>query len=273
MINSKPINSVSAPNAISSHSANDDSNLKYARIGYKNLLVSGDGASQSLAIIPNTYERWADSSGTMTGVFQLATNEDIDFVAIGAHNLFSAGVTSIEISYRQNLSVGYTVIETFTPVSDEAIMRLYDTISNVIEVRILINGVNANSTREIAVVYAGTALVMEQPIYGGHSPIDLSAKTEYQNSMSDTGQFLGRTVISKGIETDYSWRHLSPDWYRGNFQPFVDSAKRLPFFIKWRPDLYDSAAFGYTLDDIKPSNMGGGHQLMSVGFKMRGHSD
>ena len=126
---------------------------------------------------------------------------------------------------------------------------------------------------ELGVIYAGAALEMQRGIYGGHSPIVLNSKTDYQSTMSESGQFLGRTINREGIETSYKWNHLTPEFYRTDFQPFVNSAKRLPFFLLWRPDTYTDAVFGYTTSDISPSNMTGGSRLMEVGFNMKGHSD
>jgi hypothetical protein len=242
-----------------------------ALIGYNNLLVSASG-NGALALTPNTYERWTSASGTVSDKFQLSAVTSIDFVGIAAHNLSSAGVTSITISTAATIGGALTTVETITPTSNSAIMRTYDpALTSVAEIQIEITG---GTDREIGVVSAGQALRMQRPIYGGHNPIDLSAKTEYQSVQSDTGQFLGRTITNQGTETQYQWRHLEPDWYRDNFQPFVENAKTTPFFIKWRPDLYpDAVVYGHTTTDIRPQNMGGGHGLMSVNMTVRGHSD
>lgn len=91
--------------------------------------------------------------------------------------------------------------------------------------------------------------------------------------MSESGQWLGRSIMRQGNDTQFSWRHLDPDWYRQRFAPFAERAKKYPFFIKWRPDLYDNAVYAHTTDDISPSNMGGGHNLMTVSMNVRGHDD
>lgn len=127
---------------------------------------------------------------------------------------------------------------------------------------------------EIAHLRAGKVLVMEQAIYGGHSPSVLSAETKYQSSISDTGQFLGRNIVRKGSKTTFAWRHLSDTWYRKYFQPFVIFAKTEPFFIQWRPDLHpDEIIYCHTTGDIKPQNMGGATTLLDVSMNVRGHDD
>jgi len=67
---------------------------------------------------------------------------------------------------------------------------------------------------------------------------------------------------------------LDDQFYRDEFQLFVDSARTTPFFMKWRPDFYtEEVVYGRVREDIAPVNMGGGSRLMSVGFTIRGHAD
>lgn len=245
----------------------------HARIGYENLISSADSDEATKATRPNTFERWTDASGVMEGVFSLGSASTVDFVGIAAHNLFTAGVTEIEISYATVVSGPYTVIEAITPTSNKAIMINFTSIDNVVEVKIAIPS-DGSTDREIGVVYAGQALQMYQPIYGGHSPINLSGQTSYQNRISETGNFLDRREIRRGISSTYNWDNLDPNWYREKFEPFVESARSAPFFIKWRPDKYpNEVAYGFTTNDIQPSNTGGGIDLMSASFSMRGHDE
>jgi len=241
-----------------------------ALIGYANLLTASSVAETAKAITPNTYERWEDPSGTMTGVFQLNSATALNFVGIAGHNLFSSGTTELEVRVSATIGGGKTTIKTVTITSDDPIMIEIDE-SNVGEMTIFMpDGTN----REIAVVYAGVSLQMPRNIYGGHSPITLSQVTEYQSTMSESGQFLGKNIIRKGLETSFSWQLLDDQFIRDTFKPFIESARLLPFFIKWRPDFYSSeVAYGETTADIIPSNMGGGHRLMAVSFSMKAHAD
>lgn len=248
----------------------DNLPISHARIGYENLLTSTSGTASDKAITPNTYERWEDASGAMAASFYTGTPSSLDYVGIAAHNLFAAGVTDVLIQVTDTLGTNYTDVESVSITSNDAIMVLFDKVEEIVEVKITVTG---GTDREIGVIYAGVALQMYQPIYGGHNPIDLQPVTEYQSNQSESGQFLGRVIIRKGLSTSYQWQHLDPDWYRERFEPFAQSARQYPFFIKWRPDKYDAAAYGESQGDIRPSNMGGGHTLMSVGFKFKAHQD
>ncbi len=241
-----------------------------ALIGFNNLLVdvdSGNNVGSEKALTPNTYERFVDSGGFYENRFTLAASADINFVAIAAHTLVGE---PLSIQTAQTAGGALTDLIGFTPVDNSPIMLIFDTI-NVREIALV---GNTSGTTELGVISAGTALQMPRNIYGGHTPIDLSSKTEYQSVRSESGQFLGKTIIRKGSEADYNWQFLDDQFIRDEFKPFIESAKTLPFFIKYRPDFYpETVAYGEVNDDIIPVNMGGGHRRMSVSFNLEAHAD
>jgi len=243
-----------------------------ALIGFNNVLltatISSGTTNPSKALTPNTWERWRPTAANLTAKFQMGdVDTDINYIAIAAHNLIGE---TILVSTAATEGGALTDVESITFTNNDPIMLNFDA-RTVREVAIQATYTVA---KEIGVVYAGKTLDMPRAIYGGHSPITLSASTDYQSVESETGQFLGRNIIRKGLETEYSWRFLDPDFYREEFMPFVISARTIPFFIKWRPDFFsDEVAYGWAMGDITPVNMGGGHTLMSVSFSMRGHSD
>ena len=242
-----------------------------AVIAYENLLTSSDDTTPAdgspKAVIPNTYERWRPANGTSTERFNLDANADVNFVAIAAHNLSGQELT---IRYSTTNGGALTTITTFKPASNDPFMITFDD-TEVREIAILATWAG---DKEIGYIAAGKTLQMPYPIYGGHAPIELSPNTKYKNNVSNTGQFLGRSIIRQGVETEYSFRFLKPSFVRGEFLAFVNSAKTLPFFIMWRPDLYpDQVAFGYTTKDIDIQNSGGGSGLMTASMTVRGHKD
>ena len=245
--------------------------LNNARIGYKNLLSTSATVEARKMLTANTYERYRPLTGLITVRFQLATASLIDYVAIGAHNAgtHDNGV-DILVQYSSTVAGALTTIRNMQFSDNQANMILFDAVTAA-EIAITFNA--ATVGLELGVIYSGVALEMERSIYGGHSPIDLAAKTKYQSVMSDSGQFLGRNIVRQGAENSFSWKHLTPSFYRNKFQPFVEHAKKLPFFIMWRPSEYSTASFGYTSSDIVPSNMGGGNDLMQVDIKFNGHAD
>lgn len=246
--------------------SNDQS---FARIGYENLLVSASSPNVAAVLIPNTYERFISETGNSTFVCSTSAPTELNYIAIGAHNIGSVGGTiTVKVA---NGGSGYTTVGSATPTDNKALFFEFET-TLADNVQVVLSGGPGDT--EIGVVYAGRTLIMQQAIYGGHTPINLSSMTEYRNSMSSTGQFLGRKVRRKGIQTSFAWQNLTDDWYRSDFQPFVQSAKTKPFFIKWRPDYFsDEVAFGYSTGDMAPTNQAGTVRLVSVELNMRAHDE
>lgn len=259
--------------AIQVKSGRASNDLSYARIGYKNLLVTPNISNANPALIPNTWERWTSASGTMVATFDPASPAIMDFVGIAAHNLGSAGAT-IKIETTQSITGGESAYITQlveSPMDNTPLFVEFEEADPIERIRITITG---GADREVGVIYAGKSLIMERGIFGGHSPISLSGQTEYRNAMSDSGEFLGRRIKRKGLQSSFSWSNLTDMWYREHFLPFVTSAKTRPFFILTRPDFYPSeVAFGYTTSDITPQNQGGVTRLMSVTIQVRAHDE
>jgi len=237
-----------------------------AFIAFQQALVSAQAAVLP-TLTPDTHNRWT-FTGSVTAIYTVSGDDaPVNYIAIAAHNLIGSEVQfSIKPTGGALTTIGFLV-----PSSNAAIIIRFPE-QRVDEVRVSVEA--GGITREIGVVFAGVGFQMQRPLYGGHSPINLSANTAYQTVMSETGQFLGRNIIRQGIETSFAWKNLTQDWYRENFQPFVDAARTRPFFIQWRPEDHPlEVAYGHTTKDIKPTNQAGGVKIMEVEISVRAHSD
>lgn len=242
--------------------------LNHARIGYQNLTFGKTPAASSsatgrpaiAATYPTTFEYWAPTALPATWAVDLGTAQAVDYCGImGDLN----GATVAVQSSPDNTT--WTTRCTIGPTSDRVNMGLFEEVSARYW-RLYITGFLPN----IAVVYLGKALAMQRKIYHGHTPLTLSRITELSNNMSDTGQWIGRSIIRQGAQTSCDWAHLRADWYRANFDPFVEAAREAPFFIGWRPEQYPAElGFVWTNGDIKPQNTGP-RDLMSVGVSFQG---
>ncbi len=241
-----------------------------ARIGYSNMLKTAETTERLAMLTPTTYERYTFTAAAVTVKFQLTTAANVDFVAIGAHNSGDiSGGAVFNISYATTIGGSLTLIESVTALTNDEIMITFDSL-NVAEIAIEKEASTAGI--EIGVVMAGQALVMTQPMFGGHSPLSMSSKTIYDNSKSVDGNFIGRNIERQGGESQFNWRNLDDLWVRSEFKPFIESAKKYPFFIKWRPDYYDEVFYCWSSKDIKPRNQGGGTRLMSVSVSVGSYS-
>ncbi|AIM40725.1 hypothetical protein N22_023 [Idiomarinaceae phage 1N2-2] len=257
---------IAAPNTLTSIPDNLEPPfpLNHARILYDNLLADSDTTSAGrLTLSPNTYER-AISSGAGSITYTMPQNRNIDCVAIGAGSW-----VGVEAQIQTSNTVGGSFVTraTVTPDNNRPIIAIFNSVS-VRRVRVIFAGVVT-----VGVVSAGIALQMQRPIFGGHNPITMSRQTEYQSRRSESGNFVSRNIIREGLNGQYEWSNLTDNWVRQYFDPFILSARKLPFFIAWRPEDYpDEVAYAWTTGDISPNNIGT-RNLMSVSMDVQAYGD
>lgn len=120
------------------------------------------------------------------------------------------------------------------------------------------------TTPVVGVIYMGKALEMARPLYAGHSPINLARTTVVRPNISERGQWLGRSIIRSGAVGSWSWSNLTAAWIRRYLDPFLESARTLPFFVLWRPETFPGeSAYCWTLQDPAPPVNSGPIDLMS----------
>ena len=248
------------------------SNPSGSLIGYNNLLTDSSTAAAGdiipkSALTPNTFERYTPASGALTVKYNMGAVSDVNYIGIAAHAL--SGETLVIKTAPTTGSGTLTDVATISPSDNSPIFIAFDT-RNCQEVVITST---LSAATEIGVIYMGMSMQMPTNLYGGHKPIALNANTKYQTSKSESGNVLGVNIIRKGLESSFSWKYLDDEWIRDTYVDFMDAARTTPIFLQWRPDFYSESAFGMVDGDISPSNMGSGHRLMQVSFKMSAHSD
>jgi hypothetical protein len=277
-IGSLSIGDIGSPAIITANAVPSDSPpfpLNHARILYANLLIGSTvaasvGSDESDTLIPNTADRWTftASGGDDTITFTLSANDDFDTICIGSHNLGDLGAT-VTAQYDDDETGTFTDFTAAkNPLNNTSIMFHIGTAVDARRIRIKISG--ASGAGYIGSIYAGIALQMQRPFFSGHSPINLSAVTDYYSSRTESGNFIGREIRSREFQTSVDWSNLDDLWYRTYFQPFVISAKTLPFYFAWNLlEHPDDVGYCMTNDDIKPSYIGI-RDLLAVGFDLVG---
>lgn len=233
----------------------DGARGSYARIGWHTitrdaaLTVSSERSGFPGESLRNatTYDRWAPAETPAWAQFDAGANVDIDYVGIASHNLRSMGA-EIAVQYSQDSETWSDAI-VLTPSRDDALLAWFGPVTaRYWRVRIA-NG----ATPYIGVVYLGRILVMPRAVTGGHTPGVLARATDIMPSKSDSGQFLGRSVIRQGYATTYHWESLPAQWYRDEFDPFVAAAVKCPFFLAGNPQRWpDEVLYAWTTKDVKP---------------------
>jgi hypothetical protein len=244
--------------------------LTHSRIGIDNIARTGTVSASSeaagfpaiAAANPLTYEFWKPTAFPAWWRVDAGAAVTVDYVGIAAHNLGTIGST-VEVQSSDDNST-WTTVDSHTPTSDSPIMFLFAPVSARYW-RITVAG-----EAVIGAVYIGKVIEMQRAAYAGINPIDLSRRTVIRPNVSENGQWLGRSIIRQGNATSVTFRHLTFDWYKVNFDTFVKAARQYPFFFAWRPDAYpDSVGYVWTDTDIVPTTMGI-RKFLEVGISMEG---
>ena len=248
--------------------------LTHSRIGYDTFTLTGTAtASTSTIDFPAdaplnsmTYEYWRPTALPATWVLDAGSSKMANYFGIAAHSLGSSDCSITIASSPDNVT--WTTIDTLTPADDSPIMFLFANVT----ARYWRLSISGSVIPSIGVVYVGPVLEMMRPCFAGLSPINLSRVTVIRPNKSEGGQWLGRSVIRSGSTMTVQYNNLGGQWYRDNFDPFVERAIYAPFFFAWRPADYPDAVGYVSVDkDIAPKNSNS-RDLMSVGFAMVGLS-
>ena len=186
---------------------------------------------------------------------------------IGSHNL-GTNSYSVGVQYDTTTSGSFVAFKSGqSPSKDTAIMFHRLSTVSVRRLKVLCSG---SGSSFIGSIYAGVAMQMQRPFFAGHTPINLSAVTDYYSSRTESGNFIGREIRSREFSTSASWNNIGDTWYRAYFQPFVESAKILPFYFAWNLDQHPTdVGYCMTSADISPS-YSGTRDLFSVSFDLVG---
>ena len=243
--------------------------LSHSRIGIDNIVRGGtvtassavEGFPASAAANPLTYEFWRPETLPATWAVDAGAAVTCNYIGIAAHTLQGA---EVEIEYSLDNST-WEPIDSTGPSNNGPIMFLFTPITARYW-RIVVK----NQVSSIGVVYIGQTLDMQRPCFAGLGPINFSRETVIRPNRSESGQWVGRSIIRQGSSMSVSYKHLEYDWYKDNFDPFVEDARKYPFFFAWRPDNYpETVGYVWTAQDITPSTMGI-RNLLEVGFEMQG---
>jgi hypothetical protein len=226
-----------------------------SRIGYENLLENGTVvASAEDADYPvencfdwNTADYFRpDTSGTINVDLTLAIADNANYLAIFAQDLYLHGGT-IKLQYH-NGSTFVDASATITP-SDNSPQRVFFNSVSATRWRLVIACTNIFN---LGAVSFGEYLELPYGMYLDWTPPRLARANKSTNNISETGAFLGKSVVSKGLRTTIELL-ASDAWVRTYWEPFMEHLEAKPFF--WCPnfDGYPTeSAFCWLDGDLSP---------------------
>ena len=159
-----------------------------------------------------------------------------DYCAIAGHNLADTGVL---VTLQASSGAGFYDIMSVAPVNNSPILMLFAAVAATtfrVSLSWPVAPTDTTLTPSIAVLYIGKSLIMERGVDMSYQPIGLSRDIENYPQSSELGGFIGTSVMTSGNSSSATWSYLSNAFYRREFDPFVVSAARYPFFFVLRPE-------------------------------------
>ncbi len=242
-------------------------------IGWHNIVTAGgieaDGAAvgypASNLAQPTTHEIWKGANTSDQYLTIAGDIDPIDYIGIAGHN-FASG--DIVVSIEGYISGSWVEIfeETLLARDDSVILRFEPLSLSQVRLKLQPDSVIPRA----ATVYCGKLLEMQRAIYVGHTPLTDARKTKLYTGASESGNFLGRIVLSEMRQSPARFRLLDPDWFRANMRTFLAQARTLPFFFAWRPSTYpEEGGYAWLMNDPMPSPDDQSH-MIEVELVMQG---
>ena len=212
-----------------------------AYIGHANVLEQGvltvNRAAASGNPVSNVFD-WgvgkyqsAEESATVDFVVSMPEDVLVNAVGLYGHNL-PAGST-IQVHYfNANNNPVEVVLNVNSPAADGATLFItFDAVSTSRAWRVRIT--HPSMQVQVTHLFVGAAVRLYSPPGMGWVPMAYARKNELINAVSEGGEFLGRSLIRKAMQTKFSMRPVPAEWVRDNWLPFQIHAEQKPFYYAW----------------------------------------
>ncbi len=173
--------------------------------------------------------RWQNSGGNsyeFTAEFDEAV---IDYMGVQGHNLAEA--TAITIQLR--IGGTYQTVATLAgaPTSGPWLHQLPQSYSATgFRLAVTLPG---NEGMRLAVVMAGEALPLPEPITGSFTPPRLSRTVATYPLQSSQGHYMGSRRTREGWTTKITQSLVQPSWINTYYLPLITTIEAWPFFYIW----------------------------------------
>jgi len=245
-------------------------------IGWHNLASAGavaaDGAdadhpADNLANAATNLFWLSDSAIDQDLVVQFDAQE-VDYLALFGHNFGSAAI-AVELQ-DDSVSPPNILVQETLPADDTAlILRFVPQVLAQLRLHLIQDGSPPAAPRA-AVLYCGRSLVMPRGLWRGYSPIVFARRPQTVSNRSESGNFLGRIVLSETLESDAPFRLIAPADYRSDIDAFLAATRDHPFFFAWRPQSYpDEVAYCWLSEPPLPRHDEQSH-LLEFDLRMQG---
>ncbi len=233
------------------------------RIAWSNLLeTSGATITKSTETVGFEFENaynwqpfnfWKPADGSQWLQCVLPVAAPVNYFAFYAHD-FHTNLGTIKLQYSTTSGASWVDAFSIAPASSAPVYARITTPISAAYWRVLVDSTPASS---LGVVAFGSDMLLPRGCWNGFSPPVFARDTKVTNSTSETGVFLGRTIIRKGSMFKLDLGPIETSFMRSDWLPFMKHAERKPFFLLWDAlDFPDEAAFCWADKDVdKPKIM------------------
>lgn len=254
-------------------------------IGYNNIVTPNNISSfttdtdhpVSNLATPDTFRFWKGAQAPITAGVEYIDifpgGATVDYIAVAGHNFNGIGsqglwIADVSVSPRIDL-LSDTTYQTAAD-SSALIMRFKPGAYG--QLRLYIEASAISDFPRAAVIYCGRLLVLERGIKVDttHVPITMGRKTSVVNGMSETGNFLGRIVLSESRQSKAEFFGFTPTFFRASVDPFLSAAQEDPFFWAWAPVEYpNESGYAWLTNDPQPE-VSPDHRRVALTLQMNG---
>jgi len=246
-----------------------------SRFAYENFFTTGTvtassedtGYAKENAFDWNTYDYWKPTAAGISYLtVDLGSAQEADYWGIAAHDLFdNSGTVQLQYSSDNFASDINDVGALTTPSDNSAIFVVFTAVSaRYWRLKITTTG----SASKIGVASIGTSLTMTQTVRTGATLAHEARDDVYVNQVSEGGQFLGRTLIRKGVKFSVTFTVQEISFVRSDWSAFLDHAEEKPFWYSWNTDYADSV-FVWT-DGMPTAPKFDRHNTLTLSMNLKG---
>lgn len=212
---------------------------------------------------------WQTSSpGEHNVTASFASAQSGDAYAIHKHNLSDLGIT-VRLQTSPDGIVFTTVVGSDqTPTTNRTLFFVMPASVSARFWRLQFSG-HTSGTLRIAQLFVGPAFKIFQGPNIGFTPPPLGLDDDFLNSRADGGDFIGRSLIRRGLRSAFSISPIPEAWVRSFWLPFLEAAEEHPFYYSWdNLNFPTEVAYCYTVGKVPPPRYNNPlHFSISLNFK------
>ncbi len=252
-------------------------------LGYENILQRADAV-----IVPTTEavgfeainlaswngaQVWkATNNATVIITISFPVNLNVNSWGAYRHNFGAlGGAATVEAEYSTDGVAWTTLGSQVTPATDDfsTLFQIHGSTIMADFFRITITGAAAGTTPSIANLFFGESLLLFGSPETGWTPMAVAFEDKFINNVSETGNFVGRSLIRKAMLTMFTISVVEANWALTNWKTVLQAVQAHPFYFSWDSVNYPTdVAYCWTEGKIpKPQFNAPNHMTISLNFR------